>query len=192
MMNSNPLEQALNTQRQVASFLLRFTQDMWQDENGEPKVQWRGNIHHVQGDEEIPFTDFTEALLFMQKQLQDLTLQAFPTADAKMQEKMLAESFKLWEQFAANYSKMLFLAMEQTIQRSQEIQYQVGDAFTKAFDVWMPPVFRSEKTKGQETVRDQPPAEAGISSELVQQLATLTAQVQALSAKIETLEKSEK
>ncbi|HNB50993.1 MAG TPA: hypothetical protein PK530_03575 [Anaerolineales bacterium] len=188
----NTLEQALNTQRQVASFLLRFTQDMWQDENGEPKVQWRGNIHHVQGDEEIPFTDFTEALLFMQKQLQDLTLQAFPTADVQMQEKMLAESFKLWEQFAANYSKMLFQAMEQTIQRSQEIPHQVGDAFTKAFEVWMPPVFRSEKTKGAEPVRDQAPAEAGVSPELVQQLATLTAQVQALSAKIETLEKSEK
>lgn len=191
MMNSNPLEQALNTQRQVASFLLRFTQDMWQDENGEPKVQWRGNIHHVQGDEEIPFTDFTEALLFMQKQLQDLTLQAFPTADAKMQEKMLAESFKLWEQFAANYSKMLFQAMEQTIQRSQEIQHQVGDAFMKAFDVWMPPVFRTEKVKGQESIREPQTAEAGVSPELVQQLATLTAQVQALSAKIETLENSE-
>ncbi|GAB4579022.1 MAG: hypothetical protein Fur0022_17590 [Anaerolineales bacterium] len=190
-MLNTPLEQALNTQHQVASFLLRFTQDMWQDENGEPKVQWRGNIHHVQGDKDIPFTDFTEALLFMQKQLQDLTLQAFPAADAQMQEKMLAESFKLWEQFAASYSKMLFQAMEQTIQRSQEIQHQVGDAFTKAFEVWMPPIFRSEKAKGPETVRDQNPVEAGVSPELVQQLATLTAQVQALSAKIEALEKSD-
>ncbi len=188
MTNSNPIfEQAMSTQRNVASFMLRFTQDLWQDENGEPKVQWRGHINHVQGEEEIPFTDFTEALLFMQNQLQELTRQAFP-ADPQAQEKALKESFKLWEQFAANYANLILQSMEKTIQHSQEIQGQVGDAFTKTFQLWMPPAFRGEKVKGQDSAGDQQsPSRPGMSPEVAQQLETLTAQVQTLAAKVDLL-----
>jgi len=125
----------------------------------------------------------------MQKQLQELTLRAFPAADPQTQEKMLVESFKLWEQFAANYSATIFQAMEQTLQRSQEIQSQVGDAFTKTFELWLPPAFRGTVTPRQDAA---PASEPGIPSELVKHLETLTAQVQALSAKIEKLEKSQK
>ena len=133
------LEQAMNTQRSVASFMLRFTQDLWQDENGEPRVQWQGRINHVQGDEEIPFTDFTEALAFIQKQLQDLTLKAVPGADAETREKALKESFKYWEEFTAGYTKMVSSAMEQAFRQTQEIQSQFGDAWLKFLEGWIPP-----------------------------------------------------
>jgi hypothetical protein len=179
-MNSNPLfEQALNTQRNVASFMLRFTQDLWQDENGEPKVQWRGHINHVQGDEELPFTDFTEALLFMQKQMQDLTLQAFPTSEPAAQEKLLAESFKVWEQFSANYAQMLRQAMEQGLQHTHQFQQQMGAAFAKAFDLWTPPSFRGA----------QAPAGGTPAADLHSLIANLTAQVESLSAQVASLQK---
>ena len=43
---------------ETASFMLRFTQKIFNSESGEPQVQWRGNIRHVQGGEEKRFSDF--------------------------------------------------------------------------------------------------------------------------------------
>ncbi|HUF36912.1 MAG TPA: hypothetical protein VMN57_00160 [Anaerolineales bacterium] len=190
-MDSNQiLEQALNTQRSVASFMLRFTQDLWQDENGDPQVQWRGRINHVQGSEEIPFTDFTEALTFIQRQLQDLTLKAFPSADPEIREKALKESFKLWEQFTADYADLVFATMEKTFKGSQEIQGRVGEALAKSFELWMPPGFRSTAAPaGEPAASAQSTPESP--AELRTQLKALNAQVAALSAKLKALEKKQ-
>ena len=189
-MENNPF---LETQRNVTSFVLRFTQDLWQDENGEPKVQWRGHINHVQGDEEIPFTDFKEALQFIQKQLQQLTQHAFPNADAQTMKKLLAESAKIWEQFAADYSNQLVKTMELAIQQSQELQGQAGDAFARAFETWFPPGLREWMERVQETSAPKPsPAPSENPSDLAEQLKTLTAQIDALNAKIEALKSPKK
>ena len=192
MDGSQLIEQAMNTQRSVASFMVRFTQDLWQDENGDPQIQWRGRINHVQGSEEIPFTDFTEALTFIQQQLQDLTLQAFPAgADPEIREKALKESFKLWEQFTANYANLVFTAMQGAIERSQEIQSRVGDAFSKSFELWMPPAFRPGSADVRETREAKAPApsEPEDPGEIIRQIDGVIAQIQTLAAKIEALEK---
>ena len=187
MDGSELIEQAMNTQRSVASFMLRFTQDLWQDENGDPQVQWRGRINHVQGSEEIPFTDFSEALTFIQKQLQDLTLRAFPGADAEIREKALKESFKIWEQFTAGYADLVFTAMEKTFKGSQEIQGRVGEALAKSFELWMPPGFRTTAAPaGGPAASVQSAPESP--TELATQLEALHTQVAALSAKLEALE----
>jgi len=57
---------------QTASFMVRFTQQFF-EEDGKSNVQWRGKISHVQGNEEINFTEFKDALTFMQSKLQLLT-----------------------------------------------------------------------------------------------------------------------
>ena len=48
----------------VASFVLRFTQELGEAKPGEPSIRWRGHIRHVQGDEENTFTDFAEVGCF--------------------------------------------------------------------------------------------------------------------------------
>ena len=53
----------------VASFVLRFTQDLWQDDEEDSHVRWRGHIKHVQGEGESRFTDFAEAVAFIQQNL---------------------------------------------------------------------------------------------------------------------------
>ena len=58
-----------DTQRDVASFLIRFTQDLWRSPTGDPQIAWRGHIRHVQGETEETFTDFAEALKFIQDHL---------------------------------------------------------------------------------------------------------------------------
>lgn len=181
MDGSSILEQAMNTQRSVASFMLRFTQDLWQDENGEPQVTWRGRINHVQGEEEIPFTDFTEALAFIQTELQDLTQKAFPGADADFREKAQRESFRIWEQFAAGYTDLLFKAMDNAFKGSQEIQGRVSEAFAKSFEMWMPSSLRTESAAA-------PQANVSRETALAEQIQALTAQVAALAEKIQTLE----
>ncbi len=108
----------------IASFVLRFTQDLWQDMQGEPHVRWRGQIRHVQGDEEDRFTDFAEAVTFMQRYLTQLTMDTLSGDESMSQEKVFQESFKLWEQFASSYSDMMFQAMEQTIKQSEAFQEQ--------------------------------------------------------------------
>jgi thiamine pyrophosphokinase len=166
-------EQAMNTQRNVASFMLRLTQDMWQDENGEPRVQWRGYINHVQGEAEKTFTDFAEALAFIQNQLNELTLNAIPGGAQMDQEKVLKESFKLWEQFASSYSSMMFETMEKTIQQSKAIREQMDEAVGEALKSW--PVSAPV---------------AGTDSELLETLKGMQTQLEQLTKKVEMLEKA--
>jgi hypothetical protein len=166
-------QQAMNTQRNVASFMLRLTQDLWQDENGEPRVQWRGYINHVQGEAEKTFTDFADALAFIQNQLTELTLNAIPGGAQMDQEKVLKESFKLWEQFASSYSNMMFEAMEKTIQQSNAIREQMDEVVGEALKGWPMPAA----------------APAG-ESELLEALKSMQEQLTQLTKKVEKLEKA--
>ena len=95
----------------VASFVLRFTQELWQDPQGEPHVRWRGHIRHVQGDEEERFTDFAEAVTFIQ----------------------------FWQQFASSYSNMMYQAMEQTVRQSETFKDHMDAATKQALNAWQLP-----------------------------------------------------
>lgn len=121
--------------RGIASFVLRFTQELWQGKNGEPQIQWRGHIRHVQGQEEDRFTDFSEAVTFMQRNLANLTMN---TASRKNmnQEDVLRESFKFWEDFSTVYSSMMFEAMEQSLKQSETVKQRVHDAVEQTLQAW--------------------------------------------------------
>ena len=161
------------TQRDVASFMIRFTQDMWRNTAGDPELQFRGRINHVQGDEEITFTDFSEAVRFIQEHLAQLTLDALP-GDSKMdQEKALRDSFKLWEEFTNSYSSMMFDAMERTIDQSETIKRQMDEAVKESMKTWQP------QMKAEE-------------DQIAAALASLSVQIEALAARIENLEATSK
>ena len=59
---------------ETASFMLRFTQKIFQNEDGESQVQWRGNIRHVQGGDEKRFSEFDDAVTFIQGKLAEMTI----------------------------------------------------------------------------------------------------------------------
>jgi hypothetical protein len=96
----------MNSQRDVASFLLRFKQHCWQESNGKPRVEWRGHIRHVQDGEELCFTDMAEAIFFIQDTLLQLAISAAPDADPDMQERIIRQSLKLWKRFSQTYHQM--------------------------------------------------------------------------------------
>ncbi|MBE7551311.1 MAG: hypothetical protein HS126_09590 [Anaerolineales bacterium] len=161
----------MKPQNNVASFVLRFTQEMWRDAQDEPHVQWRGHIRHVQGDEEDRFTDFAEAVAFIQRYLAQLTMEAIAGGQNMNQEKVLQESFKLWEQFASSYTGMMFEAMEQTVKQSQTFKEQIDQATQRALKAWQ---FSEQPDQKQ----------------VVEVLKSLQAQIEALTAKVETLEQA--
>jgi hypothetical protein len=161
----------MKPQNNVASFVLRFTQEMWQDAQDEPHVQWRGHIRHVQGDEEDRFTDFAEAVAFIQRYLAQLTMEAIAGGQNMNQEKVLQESFKLWEQFASSYTGMMFEAMEQTVKQSQTFKEQIDQATQRALKAWQLPGQPDQK-------------------QMIEVLKSLQAQVEALTAKVEKLEQA--
>ena len=59
---------------ETASFMVRFTQKIFEDESGQNDVQWRGRISHVQGGDQQAFTDFKDAMTFIQDHLADMTI----------------------------------------------------------------------------------------------------------------------
>jgi polyhydroxyalkanoate synthesis regulator protein len=161
----------IKTQNNIASFVLRFTQELWRDAKGEPHVQWRGHIRHVQGDEEDRFTNFTEAVAFIQRYLTQLTLEALAGGQPMNREKVLQESFKVWEQFASSYTDMMFETMQHTVKQSEAFREQLDRATERTLKAWQLP---TQPDQGQ----------------LVEAIKSLQAQVQTLASKVESLEKT--
>ncbi len=76
--------------------MVRFNQQIF-EENGESNVQWRGKISHVQDGDEKRFSDFNDALLFMQNKLATLTEKATEHESVEKQESILDKSLSVWQ-----------------------------------------------------------------------------------------------
>ena len=136
---------------ETASFVLRFTQKVFKNDDGEPQVQWRGNIRHVQGGEEKRFAEFESAVQFMQAKLADLTISAMEDKSPEEQKGILSKSFDLWKRMATEGPKMVMETLkdpkagveqlqEQVSQVVQEQREQVEDFVSSKLDpdAWKP------------------------------------------------------
>ena len=85
------------------------------------------------------------------------------------QDKVLHESFKLWEQFATTYSSIMFDAMEQTIKQSEALKEQMDEAVGQALKTWQIPI-TTDQDKTVEIINE------------------LSSQVEALAERIAALE----
>jgi len=160
------------THSNIASFVLRFTQDWWQNAEGQPQVRWRGHIRHVQGNKEDRFTDFAHAVTFIQRNLAEETINTVSGKNMN-QEQALRESFKFWEEFSSAYSGMMFEAVEQSLQQSETVKKQMQDAVEKTLTAWQVPVV---------------PTGSSSQTELVELLRSLQNQIETLSKRVADLE----
>lgn len=110
---------------QTTSFVVRFTQKIFDDEKGEPNVQWRGNISHVQGGDQKKFTDFQDAVAFIQTKLADLTLESTGDKSKEEQEGILAKSFEMWKKMATEGPKMVIEAIKDPKKQVAQFQDQI-------------------------------------------------------------------
>ncbi len=163
----------------IASFLLRFTQERWEDAQREPHVRWRGHIRHVQGEAEGRFTDFSEAASFMQQNLAALTMQTFAADSLAQRERAMREGVKLWEQFAVSYTQTVASAwgqaIDESVKSSERLRQRVESARDQTLRLWGLPVPASQRSSEREQA-------------LTAEVERLQAQVSALEARIGELE----
>lgn len=115
----------MNKKTDTASFIVRFHQNIY-EENGESKVQWRGKITHVQGDDKQRFSDFNDALIFMQQKLAELTEEATKHQSKEEQESILGKSLNIWHTIKEIGPKVIKDAIKNPKKQIFQIQEQIS------------------------------------------------------------------
>ena len=111
---------------ETASFMVRFTQKIFEDDQGEPQVQWRGNIRHVQGGQEKRFSNFEDVTEFIQQRLADLTVQAMQDKSPEEQKGILSKSFDMWKKMASATPKMVLDTIKDPKKQVSQIKDQIN------------------------------------------------------------------
>jgi len=174
-------------QRDIASFVLRFTQDLWRDDGGEPRVEWRGHIRRVQDGEEVRFTDIADAMNFIQNSLMQVTANAVPKEDQPYREKAMRESLKMWEKFAENYTSIVVDAMEKSVKQSEVFQKQVNEAVEQVMKPWW--LMGMAETNNNQPKESESAAESSnTDAQILETLTALQAQIAKLNDKVDRLE----
>ena len=130
-----------NKTDQTASFVLRFTQNIFESEEGQSDVQWRGKVTHVQGDDQLHFSELQDALEFIQKKLSNLTLDTVKDRSTEEKEGILSKSLDFWKKTAREYPKLVMNAIKDPKAQVAQIQEQisqVGDELSSKieFEKW--------------------------------------------------------
>lgn len=117
----------MSKQKDTTSFVIRFTQKLYQDDQDETQIQWRGNIRHVQGGEEKRFSDFAKAMEFIQAKLAELTLDSLEDKPVEEQKGLLSKSFDLWKKVALDAPKLVIQTIKDPMGQVEQIQNQVKE-----------------------------------------------------------------
>ena len=164
---------------ETASFMLRFTQKIFQAESGEPQVQWRGNIRHVQGGDEKRFSEFEEVVAFIQSKLADLTIQAMEDKSPEEQKGILSKSFDLWKKMALEGPKMVMETIKDPKKQVEHLQDQIQDQLDHVKDEI------SQKLEVDSWLR----ASKADYKHIMQKLEGLSGEISTLNKKIDRLSK---
>ena len=119
---------------QTASFVVRFTQKIYNDDKGDTAVQWRGKVTHVQGDDYVNFTDFSDAMTFIKDKLDDQTKELAGDKTKEEQEGILRKSFVLWRKVATAGPQLVVEAIRDPKKSVAQIQGQIKDQIKEAGD----------------------------------------------------------
>ena len=171
---------------ETASFVLRFTQKIFQDSDGKPGVQWRGHIRHVQGGEEKRFSEFEDVASFIQTKLADLTIQAMEDKSPEEQKGILSKSFDLWKKMAFEAPKLVVDTLKDPKKQVAQFQNQinqVGEVISQ----------KIEERVGQSLEIDEwRAASKNDCNNLVEMMGKMANSIEALSAKVEELSNNQK
>jgi hypothetical protein len=153
----------------MVSFVLRFVREAGE----EREARWRGIIKHVQSDDEAHFSQFAEALEFMQAHVNEVVNKAFADTVESQTANPFLETSRLWGQSMPQYTQLMFDTVKETMTTpfaGTPMAQQVEDALNKTWAVWG---ISTPKEKVQTS----------------EQLDTLLAQLAALQEKVKELER---
>ena len=172
-----------NKKEETASFVIRFTQKIFQSEEGESQVQWRGNIRHVQGGAEKRFSEFDSAVEFIREKLADLTIVAMEDKSPEEQKGILAKSFDMWK-------KMALTAPQMVIETIKDPKKQIGQVQTQLTQAGENITQKIEETISQRLPIDEWRASSKSDyKNLVDLIENLGKEVEALNKKVDKLSK---
>ena len=168
---------------ETSSFVLRFNQRIFKNKDGQPEVQWRGTVRHVQGGDEIRFSEFDEISKFIQSKLAEMTVQAMENKSPEEQKGILSKSFDLWKKMAFEAPKFVFDAIKDPKKQVTQVQnqiHQIGELVTH----------KIEETIGQKLEIDEwRTASKNDYANLTNTISELSKSIEALNKKVDKLAK---
>lgn len=165
-------------QGQNASFMVRFNQQIF-EENGESNVQWRGKISHVQDGDEKRFSDFNDALLFMQNKLAALTEKATEHESTEKQESILGKSLSVWQTLKDVGPKVIRDTIRDPKKQLTNLQGEIQDKINTF----------GEEISEKVSIDEWRNASRSDFHKIQNQIESLTSQIHKLSTKIDTITK---
>lgn len=169
---------------ETASFMVRFTQKIFEDESGSNDVQWRGRISHVQGGDQQSFTDFEDALTFIQDHLADMTIKNTKHVAPEEQDSLLRKSFDMWRMIAKNAPQMVIETIKDPAKQVANIQKQINTAKEEIEQRISEPLATIQEIDNWRS------ATKSDFKVVMDQLAQVSKQVSKLSSQVEALSKS--
>lgn len=124
-----------NKNEETASFVLRLSQKIFENEEGETHIEWRGNIRHVQSGDETRFSKFEDAQQFVQKKLTVLTMNAVEGKPESEQKGILSKSFDFWKKVASATPKLVMDSIKDPKKQATHIQEQLQEQFHQISDI---------------------------------------------------------
>lgn len=164
-------------QNQNASFMVRFNQRIFQEE-GESKIQWRGKITHVQDGDEKRFSDFNDALIFMQQKLGELTEKATNHKSSEEQENIIKKSLSMWKTIKAVGPQVIKDTLKDPKKQFENLQDEIQEKITTFGDEI------SEKVQ----IDQWRNASRSDFHEIQNEIASLSAEIKKLAKKIDGLQ----
>lgn len=165
-------------QEQTASFMVRFHQQIF-EENGESKIQWKGKIAHVQDGDEKLFSDFKDALTFMQQKLNNLTEEATKHQTTEERENILQKSLSMWKTLKDVGPKVLRDTLKDPKKQFHQLQDQLQDQITTI----------GEEISEKVQIDQWKNASKSDFNKMQHQIEELASEIKKLSKKMDTLKK---
>lgn len=159
----------------VVSFVLRFVREMGEDQ----EARWRGVIKHVQGNSESHFTQFSEAMEFMQTRVNELIETSFEETTRLNEENPFVETARLWGEFMPRYTKLMMDSMGEAMSGRSQTTQQMEQAMNAALAMW-----------GLPTQQDQERTAASLKA-MTTQVTELVSKIEQLEAHLAELKKNE-
>jgi hypothetical protein len=154
----------------VVSFVIRFVREASEDE----EARWRGVIKHVQGNQENHFSQFAEAVAFMQTYVNQLAENGAADENretaADSPDNPFLETARLWREFMPRYTRLMMASMGQAMGGGSNLPHQMEEAMSAGLALWGIP---TDKERRQTAVA----------------LEALANQLSQLTGKMEQLEK---
>jgi len=163
---------------QSASFMIRFTQKIFSEKDGNPGVQWRGKISHVQSGEDIRFVEFDKAITFMQEKLEDITAASIADKSESEQDGILMKSFDLLKKIKDNAPKIVMDTIKDPMGQVGNIKDQIEEQIKDVGDEL------SQKIE----IDNIRMATKSDYKEMVTLMQKMSKQIDSLSKKVESLE----